>query len=700
MLNDWYKKCFRRILVDMHIPDWDERFLAKLEPEKYVNIICSGNPASTMLFCISHVGLAYYPSKIGPVHSAMKNKDFIGKTVGLFHQKNIAVVAYYSVIFNNVQFLEHPEWRIKPFEGENVFKKNRYGVCCPNSPYQDFAIAQTEEFCELYPFDGIFFDMLFWPHICCCDYCQERFQKETGQSIPKVINWNNSQWVSFQRARERWMYEFAGELTESVRRTRSSMTVTHQMSPVLAPWRLAMPFSLTDHCDYTSGDFYGPPVQQSVVCKIFEAISDKKPFEFHTSCCIHLRDHVTMKNVFHMESQAFLAPAHGSAFMFIDAVNPEGTLNSENYKRISGIFSKLVPFEPYLGGNLAADVAIYVSSESRFNFKENGINLAEDQSAGDNMTLQSTPHMDAVMGMAKALQEIHIPFAVVTKNNIDTLDSYKVLILPDVLVMSDKEVEAIRRFVSKGGHLYASGYSSLVDETGCYRPDFGLADVFGVSYKGAGSRGIFFITPQEENFLQVISPQKCLIHEDGYMAVKTTSARTLATIALPYYPEKEGTVLKPSFSSIHSNPPGPATDEPAITFREYKNSRVCYAAGAIESNSQPVNRVVSAYLIRKLLGGPASIEAEAPRFVEITVFDRKKQRRLNISLVAFLEEKECIPCSAKVTVSLGHGRRFVALRSLPELKEISCREKEPGIIEFDVNNLNIFAMFELEYTII
>ena len=26
-LNDWYKRCFRRVLVDMHIPDWNPELL-------------------------------------------------------------------------------------------------------------------------------------------------------------------------------------------------------------------------------------------------------------------------------------------------------------------------------------------------------------------------------------------------------------------------------------------------------------------------------------------------------------------------------------------------------------------------------------------------------------------------------------------------------------------------------------------------
>ena len=305
--------------MDRHIPDWDKRFLSKLDASTYVSTLAKGKSSGIMVYCNSHVGPTLYPSKLGPVHKAIGKGDFVADALKAARRKKLSVVAYYSAVYNNAAFLEHPEWRIIPQQGEAPYEESRYGTCCPNSPYRDFAVAQTEELCGRYAFDGIFFDMLFWPYACYCPHCKARFLKEEGKALPTVIDWNNPTWMAFQRARERWMSELAGLLTAAVRRTRPSMTSTHQLSPVLHGWRTAMPYSLTEHCDYASGDFYGPPIQQSVVCKIFEALSVRKPFEFMTSRCLDLWDHVTMKEVSQMEMQAFLAPAHAGAFMFIDA---------------------------------------------------------------------------------------------------------------------------------------------------------------------------------------------------------------------------------------------------------------------------------------------------------------------------------------------------------------------------------------------
>ena len=39
----WYSKSYRRHLCDMHIDDWDERFLSEFSPETYVENLKKAN---------------------------------------------------------------------------------------------------------------------------------------------------------------------------------------------------------------------------------------------------------------------------------------------------------------------------------------------------------------------------------------------------------------------------------------------------------------------------------------------------------------------------------------------------------------------------------------------------------------------------------------------------------------------------------
>ncbi len=104
-------------------------------------------------------GPTLYPSQLGPVHKALGKKDYVGDVLSMPVARDLSVVAYYSAVYNNAAFLEHPDWRILPHNGVAAYENNRYGTCCQNSPYtRDFAVAQTEELCSRYEFDGIFFE--------------------------------------------------------------------------------------------------------------------------------------------------------------------------------------------------------------------------------------------------------------------------------------------------------------------------------------------------------------------------------------------------------------------------------------------------------------------------------------------------------------------------------------------------------------
>ena len=64
------------------------------------------------------------------------------------------------------------------------------------------------------------------------------------------------------------------------------------------------------------------------------------------------------------------------------------------------------------------------------------------------------------------------------------VDPFKTLILPAVAALSDEQCQQLSAFVERGGSLVATYETSLCDEWGARRKDFGLADLFGVSFRG------------------------------------------------------------------------------------------------------------------------------------------------------------------------------------------------------------------------
>ena len=96
-MDTWYKHSFRRNLIDMHIHDWDDRFLARFDPQQYVDIVCSAQADAAMVYAHSHVGHCYYPTQVGHQHASLHGRDIFGQVIEGFHQRGLDVIAYYLI---------------------------------------------------------------------------------------------------------------------------------------------------------------------------------------------------------------------------------------------------------------------------------------------------------------------------------------------------------------------------------------------------------------------------------------------------------------------------------------------------------------------------------------------------------------------------------------------------------------------------
>ena len=152
--------------------------------------------------------------------------------------------------------------------------------------------------------------------------------------------------------------------------------------------------------------------------------------EFMTSHTIGVREHVQLKSLEQLRLQAHAATLLSSAFLFIDWINPDGTINSKIYDRIGHVYSETCTYEPYLGGEAVQDIAIYFSYDAKVDFADNGRALSDINPWSENFR---PPHVRAIRGVVRALQRAHLPFGIITSKQLNELDRYKVIILPNVL---------------------------------------------------------------------------------------------------------------------------------------------------------------------------------------------------------------------------------------------------------------------------
>lgn len=626
--HNWYKKSYRRNLVDMHIEDWNPEFLSKFSPEMYVEMMKIAKVQSAMVYANSHVGYCYWPTKTGHMHRGIRGRDVFGEIGALCRKEGLDFIAYYSLIFNNWAYENNPEWRLVDVEGKSSREKKtgtlitgRYGLCCPNTGYREFVKVQIGELCGSYEFDGIFFDMTFWSGICYCPACKKRYESETGKNIPEVVDWIDPLWLQFQRKREEWMGEFASFATKLVKDAKPKVPVVHNSSPpTTLSWFFGAEYGVLDACDYLGADFYGDSMQQSFICKFFYNITKKMPFEYYTSRCDpNLNDdHVSMKSRETLMLHNYMTLAHGGAFLFIDAVDPDGSLNPEVYRIMGEIFGESEQIEPYLGGRLLCDAALYYSLGSK---------MDRDESCGSPaMVNMKMPHMDALLGATEILKENHIPFTVIGRSNLSDLASYRVLILPDTAVLTKEETEAFRNYVENGGHIYASG-CKVLDH---------LSDVFGIEMKDEIKERVTFIAPTEigKRLMPGLDEKYPLTIPTHQAVVEAKSdSEVLATVTLPYSNPDEFGI----FASIHSNPPGIATNHPAIVYGSFGKGKTIWTAAPIEAVRRVPHKKVFKSLIMELAENTFTFEADAPSQVEVLVSHQKEKKRFVIHLMNELE---------------------------------------------------------------
>lgn len=84
--------------------------------------------------------------------------------------------------------------------------------------------------------------------------------------------------------------------------------------------------------------------------------------------------------------------------------------------------------------------------------------------------------------VTEMLVDLHVPFDVMPEDELssDTLQRYRVAILPSLFSLSEMELQSIADFVEQGGGLIITGRTSLADERLLTREDYGLASLTGV----------------------------------------------------------------------------------------------------------------------------------------------------------------------------------------------------------------------------
>ncbi|MEK6796619.1 MAG: alpha-amylase family protein [Spirochaetota bacterium] len=669
-MSEWSKECYVRLLIDNHITENDPSFMTKFDPERYVAMVKRAGIEAAMVYATCHNGNCYYPSAAGHQHANLKGRDIFGETVTLLRKNGIVPIAYYTSIYHNHSAKNNPAWRITHPNGTQ--HGGRYWWSCPNNDaYTAFTIAQIVEVIA-YDVDGIFNDMTFWPGICVCPSCRTKYRAESGREIPLTIDWRDPQWVSYQRFRERSMASFTQKLTASIK-AKKDITVTHQTSTIMHGWMHGYTLGIADACDYTSGDFYGGKYQHVLGTKVLAAASKEQPYEFMTSRSVNLRDHTSIKSEAELTAEAATTLANAGAYFFIDAINPDGTLEDDVYHRLGAVSQKLTPFTTTVERHRpvqSAQIALYYSSAA----------YVDESANADIMTPSGNkPAVDELSGTSIVLTRAHIPFAAVTERG--DLSAYKTIVMNNILYTSPEENERIRAFVKNGGTLIATGNTSLLKPDGTSTGDFGLADVFGVSSTGKKAKRFHYLSFLDKRWLVASHASAPLVTAKG--------ARMLARINEPVFdPDAE------AYASIHSNPPGADTENAGLTVNTFGKGKCIYLSSPVLSLMQDAQQVFGTWLFREYAPSTVITATNAPECVEITTLKSTTENAMLIGLVNYQKELPNVPVH-DISLSLKLPAKPVSVTRISDGAEI-----KPGVgneLTVTIAKLETLEMIEIVF---
>jgi hypothetical protein len=526
---DWHRTATR----------WTQLTLAeddpvKFDPQQWIEIFKRTGSNAT---CLSAGGyVAYYPSKV-PLHYVSKfigDTDPFGALVEGARKLNMHVMARIDPHAIHQDAADaHPEWIAVDKDG-NPRRHWAYPdvwITCAYGDYNaEFMPQIVKEVTREYDIDAIFANRWQGHGVCYCESCKTKFKAATGFDIPIVADANDRVWREWSAWRRSILTKMVVDWDHDVKAIRPHASFIPNMGGVsLMEFDLEL---IEKHCPFLVVDQQGrrgtePVWKAGRNGKRIRATFPKRSVILITSVGPEeehrWKDSVTTGP----EIQAWMlnGAAHGMAPWFTKF---NGVVPDERWiEPVSEAFALQSQLEPVFDAMPAsAEIAVIDPSTTLRHWASDQRHVAE---ADD-------------FGFYHALVEARLPFELVSDQVMteENLDRFKLVILANASCLSDEQCAQLRAYVERGGSVVAANETSLRDEDGAVRKDFGLADVFGASL-ASPSRG-----PVKNTYIAINGDHPINAGYEGanriiggthLMAIKPASDASAPFLYVPDFPD-------------------------------------------------------------------------------------------------------------------------------------------------------------------
>lgn len=635
--------------------------------------------------CVSAGGIvAYYPTKV-PLHHRslwLGDSDPFGYLVNGCRDMNMSVIARTDphAAWEDV-YQAHPDWIQVLVDGE---KRRHWSnpdlwVTCALGPYNfEFMNEVHREIMELYEIDGIFSNRWAGHDVCHCEHCKSNFSKNSGLELPHTddrLDPTYQKWAEWRigRLKELWLLWDA-----TMRNVKSTSRFIPNGFPDKIVTGAQSDIFFTDH-QARRGMI--PPWSNGKRAKELRATMGMKPLGGIFS--VGVEEQYRWKDSVQNEAEVRVWVAEGTANnMRPWFVKFSGVIYDERWLgMVNRIYDWHYTHEKYLRNTQSlANVALVYSEQTQRNY------------GGEAWQQNSKGHE---LGMYHGLIEARIPFDMVNDRLLDAqhIEQYKLLILPNIAALSESQGEQLQQFVNNGGSLIATFETSLYDENGNQRSDFGLKELFGVSYAN-NVEG-----PMKNSYLKFNSePGSSAYHEvlDGLADAFRIINGVWRLDVTPNMDFPSPITLIPTYPDLpmeHVYPREPDTDIRELYLREAGKGRVAYIPWDIDRTFWNILNVDHGKLLKNLfkwaLNDPLPVDVKGNGVLDVTVW--QQEGSMTVHLVNFTNPmmmkgpiRELLPVGAQeVSVKIPAGARVQGVNLLVS-GEIPSYDQSDGELKLTV----------------
>ncbi len=445
--------------------------------------------------CLSGGGcVAYYPTQI-PFHhrSAWLGKaDVLGDLISGCRKLGMTVLVRTDphATYDDVH-AAHPDWIAVDAQGNQRrhWASPEMWITCGLGPYNfEFMTAVHQELMSRYRPDGIFLNRWDGSGDCYCEHCRVSFKAASGFDLPRTddpqdparrayILWRQERFLSLIQL---WNVEIRKINPDScvIPNNGSGALIPHDALKISAQAPMLV-------ADRQARHGLAAPWLIGKTIKEYRATMGRKPVIGLFG--VGLEEPYRWKDSVQSDAEIRIWVLDGIANGMCPWLSKfSGTLHDRRWlKGVEDLYLWTERAEPYLRHQSPiARVALVYSQQTAWFY-------------GGPRAQQKVE--DHVLGWYQALVEARIPFEMVHDRLLDPdhIGQFKTLILPNIAALSEAQCEQLRAFVKNGGSLIATYETSLYDEWGVRRQDFGLANLFGASWTGRGE------SPMKNSYLRL-----------------------------------------------------------------------------------------------------------------------------------------------------------------------------------------------------